>query len=50
MKTIYIIFTLFMFSLMTSIFGQFSRQQAIDLVMYDIVDDDAEQVDSFFEN
>lgn len=47
MKTTQLIFTFLMFSMMTSIFGQFSRQQAIDLVMSTIVNDDSDKVDVF---
>ncbi len=42
MKTTQLIFAFLMFTLATSVFGQFSRQQAIDLVMNDIVNDDSE--------
>lgn len=47
MKTTQLIFAFLMFTLATSVFGQFSRQQAIDLVMNDIVNDDSERVDIF---
>ena len=47
MKTIQFFSTFLMITMVTSIFGQFSRQQAIDLVISEIVNDVSNKVDVF---